>query len=779
MSGWHGAHAWLPTNSAPAAQDAIATKNANRKINGPSISLQFMKARRTLGIATAAVVLAIAMLAAWYYARHRRPHASSEQESGNPASGYVNAAVCTGCHEDLAAGFHRTGMGRSFSRLRPENVPAFGKPFHHRASDSYFAMLARDGRYYQRRWQIGFNGKETNVDEKQIDFVIGSGNHSFTYLHLNSRGALQVLPLSWYSEKGGYWDMSPGYDQPDFPGSVRPVHYECMFCHNAYPKIPEALEHAANAEMTFLDPPPEGIDCQRCHGPGQRHVALASAGAAREQVRDAIVNPKHLAPERELEVCMQCHLETTSLDLPHSIRRFERAPFSYLAGQPLGDFRVEFDRPGGQFPGQQDRFEIAHGAYRLRQSQCFIKSAGKLRCTTCHDPHNIPHGPEATAHYNAVCEQCHAATLTRTAAGPHAAGADCVACHMPKRRTDDVVHVVMTDHWIQRRKPAGDLLAPKAEIVERAANRFTGEVVPYYPSPLAGSPENALYVAAAQVRYQRNLKEGLPRLASLLERDHSALDAPTQAGFYAELAQGYGAAGDWAKAIPQFEEAARREPTAFRITQLGNALMQNRQFPEAEAALRRAVALAPDEPVEWGTLGWVLWQQDKGTEARTDLERAVALDPELPELQNNLANVEWGTGDQAAAEQHFREALRIQPGIAEWRLNLARVLATRGKIAEARFQFEQAIRLKPDSAEARLDYSRLLADQRELTAAIRQLQTAVRLQPNLWRAHFELAMALGQSGNTKAAREQLTIAANGSDAEVRAQAQDVLQKLGR
>jgi hypothetical protein len=40
-------------------------------------------------------------------------------------------------------------------------------------------------------------------------------------------------------------------------------------------------------------------------------------------------------------------------------------------------------------------------------------------------------------------------------------------------------------------------------------------------------------------------------------------------------------------------------------------------------------------------------------------------------------------------------------------------------------------------------------------------------------------MALGRRGNTGAAREQLTIAANGSDAEVRAQALDVLQRLGR
>lgn len=718
--------------------------------------------RRRVAIAAVAVVLGSAV-AAWVTTK-RRPHSPF-----NPESGYVNAAVCTGCHADLSAGYRKTGMGRSFARLRPEQVPEFGKPFHHKASASYFTMVAREGRYYQRRWQIGFDGKETNVDEKQVDFVVGSGNHSLTWLHLTGRGTLQVLPLSWYAEKGGYWDMSPGYDHPDFPGSVRPVHYECMFCHNAYPKIPVALEHTGNTEMTFLDPLPEGIDCQRCHGPGQRHVALASAGAAQEQIRSAILNPKRRPADRELEVCMQCHLETTSLDLPHSIRRFDRPPFSYVPGQPLGDFSVAFDRRGGM----KDGFEIAQGAYRLRQSQCYIRSAGKLRCTTCHDPHDIPRGPAAASHYNAVCEQCHAATLQRTAAGPHAAGADCIACHMPKRRTDDVVHVVMTDHLIQRQKPAGDLLAPKAEVIE-SAGEYRSVVVPYYPAPLADTPENALYTAAAQVRNQRNLTEGLPRLANLLERYH-----PAQAGFYAELGQGYLAAGDSAKAIPYFEEAARREPTGYRLVQLGNALMENRQFPKAEAALRRAIAVAPDEPSGWSTLGWVLWQEDKGAEARAELERAVALDPDVPEVHNNLANVEWGTGDQEAAVQQFREALRIQPGIAEWRLNLARVLATRGAIPEARFQFEQAIKLKPDSADARLDYGRLLVDHGELAAAIRQLETAIQLKPDLWRAHFELAMALGRNGNTAPAREQLSIAANGSDAEVRAQALDVLQRLGR
>ena len=63
-------------------------------------------------------------------------------------------------------------------------------------------------------------------------------------------------------------------------------------------------------------------------------------------------------------------------------------------------------------------------------------------------------------------------------------------------------------------------------------------------------------------------------------------------------------------------------------------------------------------------------------------------------------------------------------------------------------------------------------------AAVAASGLSVRLQSDLWRAHFELAMRLGRSGDTKAAREQLTIAANGSDAEVRAQALEVLRKLG-
>ena len=51
---------------------------------------------------------------------------------------------------------------------------------------------------------------------------------------------------------------------------------------------------------------------------------------------------------------------------------------------------------------------------------------------------------------------------------------------MPKRRTEDVVHAVMTHHRIQRRVPTRDLLAPLHEKTDEE-QIYRGEVVLYYP----------------------------------------------------------------------------------------------------------------------------------------------------------------------------------------------------------------------------------------------------------------------------------------------------------
>jgi len=94
--------------------------------------------------------------------------------------------------------------------------------------------------------------------------------------------------------------------------------------------------------------------------------------------------------------------------------------------------------------------------------------------------------------YNSVCRQCHASVSdTRVASEPHNLSADCVSCHMPKRRTDDVVHV-MTDHKMQRKVSGRDLIA---EMPERLDTKEHAEIVAYDPK-LSPSAEDQLYLAS-------------------------------------------------------------------------------------------------------------------------------------------------------------------------------------------------------------------------------------------------------------------------------------------
>ena len=79
-------------------------------------------------------------------------------------------------------------MGRSFYRPSAANlVEDYTKTYFHAPSGTYYAMVQHDGGYYQLQYQFDFDGKQTNVAETEIDFIVGSGNHSRTYLHRTRR----------------------------------------------------------------------------------------------------------------------------------------------------------------------------------------------------------------------------------------------------------------------------------------------------------------------------------------------------------------------------------------------------------------------------------------------------------------------------------------------------------------------------------------------------------------------------------------------------------------
>ena len=114
-------------------------------------------------------------------------------------AGYVSAESCQSCHAEIYETYQHTGMGRSFYRMRPEKAVedwTGNNVYYHEASKRYYTMFERDGRYFQRRHQNGYGGREVNVVEKEIHFVVGSGNRSRTYLHHSPDGKLFELPVA-------------------------------------------------------------------------------------------------------------------------------------------------------------------------------------------------------------------------------------------------------------------------------------------------------------------------------------------------------------------------------------------------------------------------------------------------------------------------------------------------------------------------------------------------------------------------------------------------------
>ena len=726
-----------------------------RERKGPRGQLQYTFL--PLGVALAAAFLHLSL-----WAQSPTPGAPDTAKkrllTAGADDGYVDAQVCAGCHTEISTTFRQTGMGRSFARMTPRNAGADfsgANTYDHQASSRHYKAYQRDGKFFQRRHQVGSNGGEINVVEKEIHYVIGSGNHARSYLHRTPSGKLLQLPLTWYAEKGGYWAMSPGYDQPAHQGFRRAVDFECMACHNAYPEI-EAGADAPGRTPVFPGRIPEGIDCQRCHGPGRAHVEALQNAAPPERIRSAIVNPARLSFDRELEVCMQCHLETTSRKLPHSIVRAERGLFSYRPGESLADFVLHFDHAPGS--GEDDKFEVVQSVYRLRQSKCFIESAGAMTCATCHDPHHAPRGEEAAQHYSKACRNCHSQVIDgMIMAGKHPQAAECVSCHMPSRRAEDAVHSVMVDHLIQRRPPDRDLLAPLKEKPQNEETAYRGEVVPYYPRDLMSGFEGELYLAVAQLKDGADLRNGIPRLEEAIGKHK-----PRNPVFHFELGEAYLKAGRIADAITSLKAALDKDPLFLPAQKaLGVALLLEDEFSAAFDVTKRALSQAPDDAEIHNTLGEIRYREGKVAEAAEHFQAALRLDPDFVEAHNNLGAARLLAGDVARAAESFGEAVRIKPEFAAAQANLAQAQAAPGnqgalsnsaadsadsipqlieqaqaaeranRLTEAAALYERILELRPDWPEVKLNLALVYYSQARYPDAIRVLGDVAENQPEL------------------------------------------------
>jgi Tfp pilus assembly protein PilF len=596
------------------------------------------------------------------------------------APGYVDEQSCALCHPKIAESYREKGMARAFRRPRLEtDIEDFGAPpFIHTPSRSTLQIVRRGDRLIFRRWQTDAAGQPINVFEQPVDWILGSGDHARTYLYRTAGGEIYQLPLAWYSQTRS-WGMAPGFDRPDHDGVLRRIRRECLFCHTSYPDVPAGAD-VYGAPQTWPDNLPEGIGCQRCHGPAAEHVWLSLGGiGVREEIRASVFNPGKLPPARRDEVCQGCHLQPSVAI--SGLRRFGRSDFSFRPGEPLADYLVQVD-VDEEGRATSDRFEINHHPYRLRQSRCWIASAGALSCLTCHDPHRRVPESERAAHYRAACLTCHGADACRRPGKTTAVDtSDCVSCHMPKRRTQDVVHVVMTDHLIRRQPGGPELQAPLAE----REPILTGIHLLGPDAPTGALGE--VYRAAAVVRTSA-AEEAIAHLEKMLP-----VAKPIEIEPWLDLVQG---------------------------------LLRRQRFADAERALSVVLERRPNHPLALSWLALARSGQGKADEAIDLFRRALAngADPADTEYNRGRFLTVPGRTDEAAA--HLERALAARPNLVAGWYHLGELRATQERTEDALACWRRALEIDPTYTPSYLALGKALLARGDRAGALRWLRHGAR-----------------------------------------------------
>jgi tetratricopeptide (TPR) repeat protein len=127
---------------------------------------------------------------------------------------------------------------------------------------------------------------------------------------------------------------------------------------------------------------------------------------------------------------------------------------------------------------------------------------------------------------------------------------------------------------------------------------------------------------------------------------------------------------------------------------------QDKKLLDAEALLRRAIAIAPDFHQALGNLGRVLVDNNKLVEAIEIYQRLVALKPEDDDAWASYGRALAQAGRVKDAEEAYGKSIKIQPKLPSVHMARAHMLKTLGRQDEALKSYRKSIEYNPALGES-------------------------------------------------------------------------------
>jgi tetratricopeptide (TPR) repeat protein len=160
-------------------------------------------------------------------------------------------------------------------------------------------------------------------------------------------------------------------------------------------------------------------------------------------------------------------------------------------------------------------------------------------------------------------------------------------------------------------------------------------------------------------------RKNFPEAVSYFSRAITLIPKPDQRhwGYYYARGTAYERMKNWPAAEADLKSAMKLAPDQpLILNYLGYSWIdQGKNMKDGMKLIEKAVQLKPDDGYIVDSLGWAHYKQNNYKEAVKYLERAVEIKPEDPTLNDHLGDALWQVGREREAKFQWGQALSLNP----------------------------------------------------------------------------------------------------------------------